>query len=121
MVNSLLAKLIVNDALELSLKGSYVQFLGGDYTSIETIGGGGVKSIETGPTKVEYYDTAASAKSATSSSGGGQSTYEILKESICGLANWLKVKLPMCEQLKYPVVPIYEQNPDWAGTQLPDL
>ncbi len=121
LVNALLAKLVVHDALELSLKGSYVQFLGGDYTSTETVGGGGVKSVETGPTKVEYYDTATAAKSATASSSGSQSTYEILKESVCGLANFLRVKLPMCLQDKHPVSPIYHQNSSWEGTQLPDL
>lgn len=118
LVNVLLAKLVVYDALMLSVSGSFIQFLGGDYTDTTTIGGGGVKSVETGPVRVEYFDTAASAKNAFSSSAGDLSMFEALKQGLCGLASYLKVKIPMCDGNVVPISPQYHQNPDWAITTL---
>jgi len=121
MVNSLIAKLVVYDALELSLKGGFVQFMGGNYTSSSTITSGSVKSIETGPTKVEYNSVATAAKDAVTVNAGGTSMLDAIKEAICGLANFLEVKVPMCKQMRNTVTPAYVQNPNWEGTALPDL
>lgn len=121
LVNALLAKLVVYDALVLAVNGSFIQFLGGDYTSTSTITSGEVKSIETGPTKVEYYSSATSAKDAVSANAGGTSMLSVIKDDICGLANFLEVKVHMCEQMKNSVSPAYVQNSNWEGTALPDL
>jgi len=121
LVNALLAKLVVYDALMLSASGAFIQFLGGDYTDTTTIGGGGVKSVETGPARVEYFDTATSAKNAFASSSGDLSMFEALKQGLCGLANYLKVKLPMCDGNVIPIPPKYYENPDWAYRTLSDI
>ena len=118
LVNALLAKLVVYDALMLSASGAFVQFLGGDYTSTSTVSSGGVKSVETGPVKVEYFDTATSAKNAFVSSAGNLSMFETLKQGLCGLANQLRVKLPMCNGNVIPISPQFHQNPDWAISTL---
>lgn len=121
LVNALLAKLVVYDALMLASIGSFVQFLGGDYTSTETIGGGGVKRVTTGPTEVEYFDTAQSARQAFSATTGQISQFEALKEGLCGLSSYLGVKLHMCPDSKQIIVPQYHQNPDWDYPTLDDF
>lgn len=121
LVNALLAKLVVHDAIELAMKGSFIQFLGGNFTDTTTIGGGGLKAVETGPTRVEYYDTATSVKNAFSSTQGGISMFDALGQSICGLANFLKIKLPMCEGNKVVIVPKYYENPNWVGTEITEI
>lgn len=121
LVNILFAKLVVYDALMLAATGSFVQFLGGSFTDTTTMGSGGIKSVETGPTKVEYYDTATSAKNALTAPAGGSSMFDILKSSICGLSNHLKVKLPMCEGKNIPIHPKYYQNPAWDYLKLDEM
>lgn len=119
LVNALLAKLVVYDALILAAKGSFIQFMGGSHQSTtSTTGGGALKSVETGPAKVEYYDSAASAKSAFSTSAGGMSFFESLLSGICGLANQLGVKVHMCSGNTIPIKPQYHQNSDWDYTTL---
>ena len=121
LVNALLAKLVVYDALDLAAKGSFVQFLGGSYTDATTVGGGGLKAVETGPTRVEYYDTASSAKQAFSSSMGNMSMFDAIKQSLCGLAKYLEVKVPMCEASNPIIAPKVYSNPDWEYPTLEDL
>lgn len=121
LVNALLAKLVVHDALLLASKGSFIQFMGGSYQSGSTLtGGGALKSVETGPAKVEYYDSAASAKAAFTSSTGGSSFFDTLLSDICGLANQLKVKLYMCKGNIIPIAPQYHKNPNWEYETLTD-
>lgn len=122
LVNALIAKLVVYDAMILAARGSFIQFMGGSYQSTADVSGGGaIKSVETGPARVEYYDAAASAKSAFSSSPGKQSMFEALLESTCGLANQLHVKLHMCSGNKVPIGPQYFQNPDWDYPTLDEI
>ena len=121
LANALFAKLVVYDALMLSASGATVQFLGGDYTATDTIGGGGVKSVETGPARVEYFDTASSAKQAFSNSPGSLSLFDTLKEGLCGLANQLQVKVPMCAGNLVPIAPVVYQNPDWVIPTLDEI
>ncbi len=120
LVNNLFAKLIVYDSLIKATRGSFVQFLGGSYIDQTTEGGGGIKSVETGPTKVEYYDTATSAKQAFTATTGNLSMFDTLTQDICGLAKNLKVKLPMCSGHNVTISPKYFQNPDWAYPTLSD-
>lgn len=120
LVNILFAKLVVYDAMMLAATGSFIHFLGGSYTSTSTLSGN-TKSVETGPTKVEYYDISSSAKNALTSSGGGVSMLDVLKSSICGLSNKLRVKLPMCDAKNKVISPKYYQNPDWDYVKLSEM
>lgn len=119
LVNALFAKLVVHDALQMSLRGSLVAFLGGSYTTT-TDSGGPVKSIETGPSKVEFEGVAKDISKLFSSSLNTPTPFENLLSDICGLANHLKVKLPMCKQLNLVIPPKYYKNPDWEYPQLTD-
>ena len=105
MVNILIAKLIAYDALILAIRGNLIAVLGSN--SISTTEGssssqttGDIKSIETGPSKVEFHaagDTMSSIiKSPTSASTNGNNIINQLSEDVCGLARKLLVKLPMC-------------------------
>jgi len=114
LANALFAKLVVYDALMLSASGSFIQFLGGDYTETETISAGGVKRVTTGPAEVEYFDSASSAKQAFAASAGNLSMFEALREGLCGLVNFLGVKINMCKGNDIIIVPQYHQNPNWA-------
>jgi len=121
LVNALLAKLVVYDALMLSASGAFAQFMGGDYTATDTIAGGAVKSVETGPARVEYMDASASAKNAFASTGGQPSMFQNILVGICGLANQLGVKVPMCAGNKIPIAPRVYQNPDWIIPTLDEI
>jgi len=122
LVNALIAKLVVYDAMMMAARGSFIQFMGGSYQDTASVSGGGaVKSVETGPARVEYYDAAASAKSAFSASSGHPSMFEALMDSTCGLASQLHVKLSMCPGNKVPIAPQYHQNPDWDYPTLDEI
>ena len=105
----------------LAASGSFIQFLGGDYTDSTTVGGGGVKSVETGPAKVEYYDTASAAKQAFAASSGNLSMFDNLKQGLCELGRFLKVKLPMCSGSNPIIIPKYYTNPKWSYPTLDDM
>ena len=120
LVNALLAKLVVYDALMLSARGSFMAFLGGDYTTTDTIGGT-ISKIETGPTNVEYFDTAKGLESMLKPNSSGQTGLETLTDDICGLANHLRVKVSMCKGNKIPISPKYFQNANWAYPTLDDM
>ena len=121
LVNALFAKLVVYDALMLAASGAFAQFMGGDYTATDTIAGGAVKSVETGPARVEYMDVSASAKNAFASTGGQPSMFQNILVGICGLANQLGVKVPMCAGNKIPIAPRVYQNPDWVIPTLDEI
>ena len=111
MVNALIAKLVAYDALMLAAKGSLLHFLGGDYTQ-STGQGGPISKIETGPSNVEYHSISSALEQLLK--GGAQgSTLDGLTSDICGLASFLKVKVPMCKGRKMILGPKYYQNQDW--------
>jgi hypothetical protein len=120
LVNALIAKLVVYDALMLATKGSFLAFLGGDYTS-STEAGGPVKKIETGPSNVEFYSTADGLKSMLQLNAQGVSPLDTLTSDLCGLSNYLGVKLYMCKGNDIKITPRVFQNPDWDYPTLDDM
>jgi hypothetical protein len=119
LANILIAKLIVYDAMMLAAKGSFMAFMGGDYTSSEGLGAP-VKAIETGPTKVEF-ESSSKAIMDIFKAGPDGSALDTMLSDLCGLANHLKIKIPMCKGRTVPIAPQYYQNPDWAYPRLGEL
>lgn len=117
----LIAKLVAYDALELAAKGSYFQFMGGSHTDPNEISGGPVKKIETGPSSVEFHDTVNALDKIFSTSSGGFSAWENIQVNLCGLANKIGVKIPMCISDTIIFVPSKSSNPDWEIITLSDI
>lgn len=119
LANALLAKLIAHDALTLATKGSLLHFLGGDFSQ-QGGQGGPIKKIETGPSNVEFYSIADTLDGLFTPNASGLTALDMLSADICGLANHLKVKVPMCKQNNWvnPIIPKYYQNPDWVYPKL---
>ena len=111
-MNALLAKLVVYDALMLASRGSLAAFFGGDYTSVSDIGGA-IRSIETGPTKVELHSSAQGIGSLFGAGPNGETPFDIMTRDLCGLANHLSVNLHMCKPGKMPIAPQFFKNPKW--------
>lgn len=108
LVNAMLAKLVVYDALDQASRGAYMQFIG--YQNNQATPQGTIKKVETGPTSVEHFDISTAVKNALYAPQGGKSFFEVITESLCGLANRLKVKLPMCSGNKICISPIVYKN-----------
>lgn len=125
--NMLISKLVVYDALLRGAKYAFVETIGGSnsQSSSEETSSGGVKKIETGPASVEYFDTSTAVKEAFASGSGsdGLSLFDTLNINLCGLANKMGIKLPMCRRLRTinPIIPQYSQNPDWDYPTLDEL
>ena len=120
LVNALLAKLVVYDAMMLGARGSFLGFIGGDFTTATTIGAP-VKKIETGPTNVEYHSTSKSIQELFQPNAQGYSAFTTMIEELCGLANYLKVKIPMCKGNDLVITPTVSRNPDWEFITLDDI
>lgn len=100
----LIAKLIAYDVLILALRGSIVAFAGSSTTEM----GGSIKSIETGPTKVEYNDSSSALERLLKPGLSGATAMDGLLSDVCGLANKLRIKVPPCKGITInPKVPIY--------------
>lgn len=114
MQNAFIAKLVAYDALMLAARGNLLHILGGDYSSTTTSSSdGGIRSIETGPARVEYFPTGDTIQKIFSTSSTGTTVLDTLISDICGLASFLKVKVPMCKGNKITINPLYYQNEDW--------
>lgn len=111
--NALVAKLVAYDVLMLAAKGSLIQALGGDYSQTVVTSTGGIKSIETGPAKVEYFPSGDTVQKILSVGSGGLSVLDTLISDICGLANFLGVKVPMCKGNKVVIGPKHYVNANW--------
>lgn len=112
LVNALIAKLVVYDAMMLGARGSFMAFMGGDFT-VNTNTGAPVKKIETGPTNVEFHSTSKSLREMFQPNANGYSAFTTIVEELCGLANFLKVKVPMCRGNTIGVTPKFYKNPKW--------
>ncbi len=111
MVNALIAKLVAYDALMLAAKGSLIHFFGGDFT--QTSGQGGpVSKIETGPSNVEFFSVGQVLEQVLKAGPQG-SALDTLTSDICGLASFLRVKVPMCKAAKIPMIPRFYTNEDF--------
>ena len=120
LANALIASLaawssITQAAQSLALAGSNNNTAGGGGNSQTTQTGGssgGLKAIETGPSRVEWYDNSEMVRnifstrgSSVSSSGGLMSPFfQTYLNEICGLAARLGIQLPMCPVIYTPVI-----------------
>lgn len=96
----LIAKLVIYDLLLMGLKGS--------------VGGDGVKKIETGPSNVEFFDPIGFLKAY-----GGQEAMNGLQSDICSIASSLRLYLLICGPRVVPIVPQKQGLPCPPGlTQL---
>lgn len=120
LVNALLAKLVVYDAMMLASRGSFMAFMGGDYTSSDDLGGP-VSKIQTGPAMVDFHSTSKALSEMFQPGSSGISAFDTMLVDLCGLASFLKVKIPMCKGKYIPIVPKYCQNPDWDYPTLDDM
>ncbi len=109
LYNILIAKLIVNDWLVKALKSAMVSGSSSSSSSSTetTPSATAIKSIETGPTKVEFQDSMKSV-SEFMKTAGGNNALTSLQNDICGLASSLQIKLEMCKDRIVPVVPQYQ-------------
>lgn len=101
----LIAKLVVHDyiahLMEVTISGN---FSSTDGTTVSA-GSGAMKSLQTGPSKVEWYDSADSINNLTSKGANGMSAFDQMSMGICSLAGKLGVYLPMCEMPNIIVLP----------------
>ncbi len=118
MANALISKLIAYDTLMRAAKGSLLHLLGTTTSSSSsTTTTGGIQEIETGPARVRFFQPSETMQQIfTSTSKEGFSALDTLISDICGLANFLKVKVPMCKGNKVVINPKYYQNSDWLPT-----
>jgi len=120
LANALIAKLVVYDAMMLAATGNFFAFFGGDYTSTDDIGGP-LRAVETGPARVEYYSTGDGIQALFQKNSSGYSAFDQMLIGLCGLANKLGIKIPMCQGNDIRIMPKYYQNPDWDYTTLDEM
>lgn len=110
MVNILIAKLVAYDALVLSIRGNVLNVFGSSVSTSSTTKS--VKSIETGPAKVEFYPTGDTLSQIikSTSTAGGNNILTNLAEDLCGLASKLTLKLPMCKAENLVMIFQFYQN-----------
>lgn len=95
LVNILIAKLVVHDIVMKSAKEALAGAISSGSTT--TTSGGGIKSIETGPSKVEWYDVSSTMSQIFKPGGAGnKSIFDTLNDDICNIASRYRIKLPMC-------------------------
>lgn len=99
LVNILIAKLVTHDVLLSSIRGNLITAFGENITTSDTSNGMGmdVKSIETGPSKVEFHPVGETMLQLLKSTTTSNNILYQLAQDICGLSSKLAVKLPMCK------------------------
>lgn len=97
LYNMLIAKLTVHDYLLKGLQGTLVQGAPGEGNSAN------IKSIETGPAKVEFLDRTRGLSDFMKTSNG-ISAFDSLRTDLCGLAAALKIRLRICPERKHPIL-----------------
>ena len=113
MQNAFIAKLIAYDVLMLAAKGSIMHIFGTATIHNETaLSGGDIKKIVTGPSEVEFFSGGDGLEKIMKAGPQG-SALDTLISDICGLANFLKVKVPMCKANKVPFFPKFYTNDDF--------
>jgi len=105
LYNMLIAKLVVHDFLLRGLKASLVQGADGEEGNTAN-----VKSIETGPSKVEFQDSLRGLSTFMKTTAG-ENAMDALRTDICGLASGLKIHLGICKARNNPVVSLKGELP----------
>lgn len=109
LVNILIGKLVIHDAFTRAAAGSLILMMQGASNSEEsssTSPGSSEKSIETGPTKVEWTEASDSISAFMKAKTGeeGNNIFDTLRLEICRLASRLMIQLPLCGKLPKPVI-----------------
>jgi len=89
----LIARLIIYEKIVQQAQGGLVQMGGSN--------AGGLKAVEIGPARTEWYNESESWKSALQTGG----SVELLTSSLCGLAGEVGIHLPMCRKTKHVLLP----------------
>lgn len=92
--NMLIAYLIIWDIFQKALSGQLLTVLGAGANG--TSGGKLIKTIKTGPTEVQYQDTAAAFAALMKILSTGESPFAPIFAQACILAHTLKIKIPFC-------------------------
>lgn len=91
----LLGYLVTHSLLKRILTGAFISGSGGEDGTSENAGGSGIKKITTGPTEVEYHNSAESLANIIKNLKDGVFIEGLLSDA-CPLANRLGVKVPFC-------------------------
>lgn len=112
LVNVLIAKLIVYDMIVKAAQSSLI--LGSSSSSSSSSGGGtargAIKTIETGPTKVEFLPGSESIKQLFGNGNMQGSPFGIFVQSLCALASRLRIKLYICQPLSQGPIGLLKGN-----------
>ena len=96
LYNMLIAKLVIWNLI-IDSATQYMLATG----TVATTGSGALKSIETGPSKAEWYDASTLMESITKGTGAnGTGLITVLQSEICMLARRLGVNLGICPAIK---------------------
>ena len=121
LVNVLIAKLVVYDGILLELKNAAVTAAGSSSDSTVT-GSGAVKKIETGPSNVEWYDSAEAVSSLLKTGTNGTSTMDGMLGDLCMLASRVRITLPICPKPnRGTVIPIKAVMDPLEGNSVTDI
>lgn len=109
LVNELILNLVmydlVTDAMVNMAYAASAAAQGISSSTEEGVGSGGLKSVETGPAKAEFYDLTASSSEAIANltksfqAGGGKDFLGLLGSRICLLAARCRIPLEICPDL----------------------
>lgn len=112
--NALVAKLVIRDAYMKSATGAMIlamaagTVINGQQSQVSL----GKKSIETGPTKVEWHDASTLIKAFLNSNATkGGSLFDQIDNDLCYLSSRIRVQLPFCPRLKPGPIPIVKSIP----------
>ncbi len=102
LVNVLIGQLVAYDIL-IQEAAAFMATLSST-TSGGTTGSRQTKSIETGPTRVEWFndsETLQDVSKAYSNANASNGIISLLKDSICQISSRVRIYLPICGQLKH--------------------
>lgn len=111
LVNYLIAYLVIYDFLKKYARKSYSDMFGNGAADAE---GAQIKKIETGPTNVEFHDSAKAITSMFKPDQSGNTPFKEMTSEICQLSKRLRIYLPMCGHLERDTnLPIihYQEKP----------
>ena len=100
----LIAKLVVYDFLVQQMKLSLSTSFGTSSGTTTTTSAGGLKSLQEGPSKAEWYNSSETITNVLKTGANGLSPFDQLRQDICTLAARVKVSLPLCAALPIPTI-----------------
>lgn len=101
---NLFASLVVYEVMQVALTGNFLEALNSATTAESgSSSSGGVKSIKTGPTEVEYHDSVTAFSKLMSNAGAPGGIMELLTGQTCMYASQWGIKLPWCLGTKTPI------------------